>query len=952
MGALELLFRAFVLPWALPVLRLIVLIAPLLFTSSEKDTLGKIVIALVWAVLDANWVLRERSPSEPVDAVGDFSVFGLAMVYVLLVSTQPTIWLLPLVALATLILLLHLFEYTNTTNAAPPTDAWKPVLSFQIIVSVLAGGMGLAVGYFYASDTVSDGADQANPPDGKLISVASLLFILTALLSFLISNRPYPLAHLQQWGLLQLCVLPILYRVSVLTFAIQGGVLATVFVLITAAQNPYTSDSIPLLSGVKALGLSLLEIIVNVLGSPVPWMLGVLFSAAVLVGVLTDDWYVTHVTFPKEVQKLARFLLSIINIVKPYIEITNEPVVQQILFPAAPEIGLSRMAIYRLVTPVYPYLVAGDEGVYSTSTPTKSLAALLSFIPGPVLAVVGVVCTVFPRGAAFSRSAVFWILCCMGSVAFLMFSQLAASGSVLLVRFLYWDKEGCELERDYTDSGEMALIASCVMAGCCLVLSVVTAVTSLPASSLPSSFSPFLPANSPLDLPDVLTSPTSPPGPVHPQTRGKAKGFVPLTMHENHPSLDNPPAVITPGPTVAHRVTAWMAGLITPSLLLIAAAVLVLFLTITITGGSPAHSIKVVEISKPTLPYLKITNLDRLSPAISSFQSLLIYAFGGAEARAALLVAALSRVLLREAECLPCLCIPDGGFTGFIDDVDGFFSSRRRRLLSTDDIKRKLLLLADYTFDPESICTERPSDACGGISICLSDVARPAGQLEDILFQWVDKGIEFSVGLVVDQILSRIPVAGQLADAFLGITDLDVLPDFDPYGLESLVDIPSPIGLLPDLRAPTSLQFSLTAIIAVSLLLFTFVIVLVLTGYAMRFYTIAKRTTITTVVMGLFGILLFVFVAVYTLIDEIRLTFGYRFDVEWREEVVWAYLGVLFLIFAAGIVFLLDAFFPTPSSVTSASAYYSPSPPPSTSSVSSNQRPRSASRIRRVASGV
>jgi len=928
--------RAIASLWIYPFLRLILLLAPLsiLAFNNNEHVLLRMGSAAIWAVLFQQWAFREELAESTVDIQGDLLIVLVATSNLMLLTDYPNPLLLPLIAAILLVFFLHVL-HKDTPTLGPEAKPWRPTPLFGVFLTLLMGSHGLVMAYFGQTT--------------DFITPSSLLLLVSSSCALMLASRPAPLFFMQQWLAIQLCMAPYFYLLDLFALWVHLMWLGALFVILLASARPTRAQSIPFFSGILTLLTTVAELLAHVLTSALLYQLGILFAFAVLAGCLTDDWHTSHVDFPPEMTTASKNWLRLIELVRPLYELTNEDVVQKIILPAAPEIGIARMTLYRVIKPVYAILHTGRDGLSYTFTPTSSLFATLTFVAGPFLAAFIILCSVFQGGGTLARSRFFWLLSTFFCFLFLFASQIANAARVLLVRLLF---EGSDFSRTYTATGHAAFFASACVAVCALLLSILPPPSDGVESDDQKLFLLSSSSSSAVGGRFVVPSSQKPKG-----------GYGPVN--------DTPAA---PPPSWLERATTWCVSLVTPPLILFVGGVLVGLVALSLRQFPITH-FGLVKIDEPTPPWLYLTTLDRLSPAISSLTDLLVHALGlsGPEARLAMVVLAAINYGLQQLACLPCFCvdadmIEDG--LGEVGDLVTSLFHRRRRLLSVvEDLleggnatfthahMRRLFsddesaLDAMFTLDPDKLCTSRSSPSCDGISVCLSDIVKPIAKLEKIVVGLFTRGLEFAATLIVEQLMKLLgPAAEAISDAFDHMAELVDLPDFDLFALPAVPALPSFAALLPDIRLPSLFVPSLSTLISLGIAFLVLVGFVVVTGMASRAFRVVRDGVLTALFINVICFVVFLVAMGYLVVDEVR-AFGYRIEVRWHRQATLYVALSLALMLLAAILFVMRMLLPPSSSSPPlhsrpAKLRASPSPPPLPSSSSSSMVEMKAPRTR------
>jgi len=436
-----------------------ILISPLILISEESDLLTRLMLMAVWAVLDARWVFTPaESDWRNTDFTAETLVLLLAACKVFSLSDAMTsVWLAPLLtthALATCIYLLYPAEHTVIP---PPPRSLAIVL---ILCTLLA-----------AYSTLLILLDE----DASVVSTRSILLLMQAALAIsLLASRSHA-RWLRSWLLLQLCELPYYYSRSATLFAVCIFILLAV-VLVVASQEARRTYLLPVpgIEQIEAFVGYGLHLASQLLLAPVLYLCAATLCASVVIASSTQAWYTSTATFPPELQGICEDITDVLQTyVKPIWQFTGDPVIQQILVPALSEVSLARLSIYRAIYPLLPIFVTGRDGLSQTYVSADELAALLTLLFGPVITLVAVAASLFPRGSALVRSPVFWLFATFTNAVFLVLTQVATGLSVQVVRVIFVESE---YTRTYTDAGRVAIVATGGLVGSCLAMVLVASV--------------------------------------------------------------------------------------------------------------------------------------------------------------------------------------------------------------------------------------------------------------------------------------------------------------------------------------------------------------------------------------------------------------------------------------------------------------------------------------------
>jgi hypothetical protein len=844
--------RTLFAPWVLPVARCVLLVSPLALISRESNTLDRLMLMAVWTVLNARWVFSKADSNwRNSDFFADTLVLLLATCKVLNLSTQTAAgWLVPILTvhgMATLVYLLYPEGWRDTdslqsvekavlSSGHPPARPLWATVTF----SLLLAGQGAALAFL---DSQS-----------QMTSTRSILLLVESAVAVQLVSRPAKLRWIQSWMLLQLCTLPFYYSRDNLLFAVALYVLLAVMMLsVTVDALTGKSRGLPVLSQLWDLVEYGLTLVGQLLLSPVLYLSLAVLCAAVIISSSPDAWYTSTATFPSALQKLSKKILGILDeFIKPVWIVTSDPVVQQILIPAASEIGLARLSIYRAVYQLLPIFVYGRDGVVQTYTPLLNLSSLLLLIAGPVLVALSVAASLFPNGGMLIQSPIFWLIATAASAFFLIVTQVVTGITGQIVRILFKESE---YSRNYTQSGELAFLCSCGLLLACFMMVLVT---------------------------------TSP--------------LYDESLKDRKPATGGKYSLVGAIGSSVQGWSSWVLATITAPYVLMSGLSVFIFIGMIGAGQNPISEFKMVKVKNvgPEFDWFTLTALDQTSPLINSLTKLLVNAIGP-QARLAPIIALLLVMAEGAIQCIPCLCIPLGPLKDVADDIADVFS--RRRLLSV------------LNFDPAHPCDARPSTSCNGISICISDVLKDILTVAQLAFNLMDEGLRYATEELVSLLSGLIPGFSFLNDAFSHITDILSLVDFDfteyanldlpPIGSLSVPSVELPATYRPKLPVLSSALISACVIVSV-------LAVLSLFGFLRPVLRLAWRSAVLSAVISFWAWILLVVVFLYELRDEVRIFTGYEARVVFDSIVASVYLFALALLAMATITFLGEVFLPKP----------------------------------------
>jgi len=835
------------LAWALPLLRICLLVSPLLAaaaTMEHDQTVALLMVMAIWSyVMGQALVLQPRERTEAGVTV-DMVTHVLVAIKTLQVlhfadARSMSTWLAPTLLALLYALLLHLDAERNSREEDELDDFYKdattPLLAvpfstaLSLVLTLVASGLA----------TTFAGADGGTPSTHGVLVLIEML--LGCGLVYCMTELRTGVDTLLPWLLFQACTLP-LYADSVdteLAFAIQLMALAGVFMQAMSAASVGRGggacavcvriwDTIETITGLVRL----------VLGSAIVYQIVVIVCLAVLTSTMNESWYTTHAMFPKPLRRICDLGLDFIDtVIRVIYEFTTDESVQRILLLAAPQVGMVRATVYRTLQPSYKWIVMGAEGVRHDMVPTKNLLALVAFCIGPVLAALGSVVQVFEDGVVFARSRWFWAAACFGSLLFCFVTQLTAGAPVTLISFVFQDSE---YTRVYSDAGQYALMAQGVLIAACLALFL---VRSQPASAEEEREED---AEEQRDERQRLITEFG-------RERQGRVGARPATLvNQVAPSssvfASAPPARESKNDEgIASSVTRFLTA---PSLLLTVTAVFFI-LMVTVGAGSPIKTFDVKKVPLDTPKWLVSTTIDKAGSFASSIINILIDAFGP-EARLALIFVAMIDLLQKKLGCFACFCVelpdpddlnpmnwgrrrllaiaPDVGFNEtLLDPVVTLFADYQRDgatfdlpppllpihvpppsssalavvppltspLNGTRDAydfggasthARRLLGSIDWTFDAENPCSGKGEGSCSGVSVCVSDIFKIVAPFARIIEQLVMVGLTHAVKFVIKNILNKIPVISLVDKMFSQFHGLDA---FIGFGLFDMPDFAS-----------------------------------------------------------------------------------------------------------------------------------------------------------------
>lgn len=571
--------RTFILPWLVPLLRLVLLACPLVLVDSSS-----LALAAIWALPISSWAL---SSDHPDDVVCDMSLLVLVGCLTLHLSPGTMEWLLPLLVAVALAFLEHAFSDYETVSPPKRNAGYFPAL----------------VVFLHAAFQVSFHDYSMN------LAVASIPSTILMLRS----------GHVSSWLYLQLCLLATMDLWG-MVFVIQALCILVLFLLTVPRAPPSSSACWDVLRGYGETAQALVRAVSSVLASRAPYMLLVLASVGVLAGTMGSVWYTAHADFPAPIREVCDAGLEVIDAVRHFYEFTNDPDLQDVMALAAPQIGMARATIFRIVKPVYPILVAGSRGATVSFTPLHSLLALLAFGAGPLIAGLAVVASVFPQRAKFSRW--LWSLGACGTGIFSAVCFLASTPAVSFIGAVFREST---VTRTYTEEGTRAGWACAFLVASCVVLS-------------------------------ALPGPA--PKPSRPRTRGKLR-VIPKEEPAKKPWFELSPAT-------------WML-----------AGTLLFFALVVVGSGSPFSRFGIVKKPSSSPPWLISTMWDKLSPVIAKMKDLIVSAIPyGKAGEVVFFMQMVAVVLMRKFGCLACICVSvDGIKEGFEEAWDQI---TRRRLLAVE----------------------------------------------------------------------------------------------------------------------------------------------------------------------------------------------------------------------------------------------------------------------------
>jgi len=828
--------RTLFAPWVLPVLRIVLLASPVLLISRESDTLHKLMLMGVWMVLNARWVFGKADSNwRNFDFLAEVLVLAIASCKTLYLSkAAASEWLLPLLlvlAIATFVYLLYPGGWLASSDAEKVKPKKKPVWA-TVAFSLLLGGQGAALAFLDSNSSIT--------------SVRSVLILVESACAVTLAGRPSA-SWIQTWMLLQLCSLPEFYARSDLLFVVcLYTILATLLLLV--AQDGHRKGGLPVFSQLWHLVDYGLRLVGRLLTSRVLYLSVLLLSFFTISMAMTEAWHTSTSTTSPRLKVICADVLDVVDeYIKPVWEFTGDPVIQEVLVPAASEIALARLSVFRVLYFLIPVALLGRDGGSYTFTPVDVLGALLSFL-GPCISALAVLCSLFPRGDSLARSPVFWLAMTFLNVPFVIFTQVATGIRVQVIRVLFVESE---YSRVHTPTGELAALASLCMLGASLLL--------------------FVAASHEQEQDEEEEVPPISPAP--PRTSGK---YRPLSATDRKTWLR------------------WILdGIIAPYVLMLLAAVFVLITAIS-SGQVPVKSFEMVKVRNlpPQYDWLQLTTLDQLSPAINSLTKLLINAIGP-EVRLIPIIALGIRIAEGALECLPCLCIDLGPLETVGSDIVNAFS--RRRLLQTH---------SPWSFDPDHICEARPSESCNGLKVCASDVFKPVAKLSEIAIALFTQALRWASAELPKILAALIPAYDEIEAAFGKVQDVLSFGDFDFTTFANL-ELPSiRTLLLPDVQLPKLMIPTTSDLIIVGCAFVGAVAALIVFGFAGAVADVVVRGVLVSIVVTVWTWLLFLVVFVYELRDEVRIFTGYEAHVGFDKTACLWFVLFLVLLAMASLTFL------------------------------------------------
>jgi hypothetical protein len=844
--------KTFFAAWGIPALRFVILLAPLTLVSDEPDTWTRLMLMAIWAVMNSRWVFtKAESDWRNCDFLAETLLWAIAACKVLNLSTQTASgWLVPFLCVHALATSVYLIYPTKKITPLPDHN-----LLTTIILSVLMGGQSVALILLDDQNT--------------LVSTRSVLLLGESAVSVLLVTRRSP-RFLQTWMLYQLCTWPFYYRRADILFAVCVYVLLAVVLMVLMedmhGQRGRRTHGMSLCEHVLGYAMFLLG---KLIMAPVLYLSLATVSACVLVASFAEEWYTSTATFPPELAELCGDITDILQTyIKPIWEFTGDPLVQEVLVPALSEVSLARLSIYRAINPLLPIFVQGRDGVSQTYTPSDELAALLMLLAGPLVVLVAVVASLFPRGGALIQSPVFWLYTTFASAAFLVLTQIATGLTAHVVQIIFVESE---YSRVYTEAGNLALLSSAGLLFACFMMVMVASTTSL-AEDDDEDEGYVQPHRFRCGKYEILTSRDRP---GYSEQHGPLWCCYLAVMHVEQRIID----IIT-----------------APYVITTTAAVLLLIAVIS-SGKSPVDDFDMVKVQTrpPEFDWMQLTLLDQTSPAINTLTKLLINAIGP-EVRLVPLILMGIRVVEGALTCLPCLCIPLGPLKDVAEDVADLFT--RRRLLSTDD---------PWSFDPDHPCGERPASSCDGISICASDVFAPIAKLSEIAAGLFSITLRYVTQLLT-LVFQQIPHFSDIDDAFSHITRVLSFVDFDftqyaDFSLPSLGKI-----ALPAVHLPTFVVPSQSAAVVVACVFVSVLVILLLFGIAEAVFGAVVRATILSIIVSAWTWLLLIVVILFEARSEVVIFTGYQATLTFNKTVCIVYLVALALLAISTATFLAEVF--------------------------------------------
>ncbi|MDO9176256.1 MAG: hypothetical protein Q7V62_15720, partial [Actinomycetota bacterium] len=331
------------------------------------------------------------------------------------------------------------------------------------------------------------------------------------------------------------------------------------------------------------------------LRSTLVWQLLVLGSVGVLVLVLNDVWYVSHVRFPDSIREPCRVAMILVdNVAEPFMVFTNDPDFQTTILPVIPLLSTVRLAIVRAVGPAYVPLLRCRDGVGQEFRPAADGLVLFALAP---VALVGVGCAmqVLPDASGWARSRWFWAFGAVGGLVFAGVAFLASDVPVLLYSLAFDD---ADMVRTYTSRGWVGLGAALVFVGACVALHTLLSLDK-------------------------------------PQKQRMGARFA----------------------SVRERVAAGLTWLTAPSLVIAFAAVFVCVVVALAPGGAPVRNVGIAKLKSGRPDYLRSTAVDGMSAIIGKAvitlaESIIPFA------SLILITTATTAFILEKFACEACLCLP------------------------------------------------------------------------------------------------------------------------------------------------------------------------------------------------------------------------------------------------------------------------------------------------------
>jgi hypothetical protein len=687
---------------------------------------------------------------------------------------------------------------------------------------------------------------QTTTTTSVIVGIADVL----ATVILLFASQRAPATGVAQWVWLSLATTPVV-GFGIGTGVTIGGVVgATILCQAVLEQHGQVVRS-ALATLVGSLHAAL-DWIGAIVASPVPYQFVAVASVVVLLSTIRVPWYATQVDFPPVLQQTCYDIVWIIDtIVKPVYVFTSESSFQDLILPVLPEIGQVRATLYKIITAAYGPLSECADGHSYTFVASQSGIFLITLVPVVLVGVVVVLLQVFPRtGGVFARSQWTWRFGALFGFVSLGIVQLAADAPAA---FWYHIFDQSTYARVYTTEGQYALAAQLAFIAACLANACVC------------------------EHRDV-------------KAREARRTARPL------------------GGALRDAVRDTINYLLAPSMVLTAAAVLIVVVT-ALSAGSPITHIGVEKVTSGATPtWLVSTPFDTFASTgvFSSMDDLIDYsaeALGSSlgEVRMALILTELGTYAVEQMGDWQCLCLPIPSWSEIVGGVEdagnaitGFFSGfRRRRLLehradrttyghtAVGHPRRRILSFVDA------------GASCSETRICVSDVVT---DIVNLLTKAITDGMAFAFKLVVGQLLSRIPFLSALDDVVSKLSTLYGYIDFDLFALPELTIGVSlslfglDLGMLPSFRVPSAPTLGTVVGIGIPLLVVCVVGVVVawragLLDPVIRSTKIAVETTLISCAIALaFAVASFALDTQST----IR-TYGYDVVIEWNTSAVYAY---------------------------------------------------------------